>query len=108
MTEYAVFRESIFEGALERVDVVDAFADERAFAEHVLVNIGDSARVRIDTRLAAEQPRIPRLVDCRHAHRDARLQDAVTLGDALLAFIKDGTIEWVRHGAHKISGSVAR
>ena len=46
------------ERPLERVDVVDALADERAFAEQVLVDVGDGARVGIDAGFAAEQPRV--------------------------------------------------
>ena len=57
MAEDAVLREAPGERALERVDVVDALADERAFAEQVLVDVGDGARVGIDARLAGEQPR---------------------------------------------------
>ena len=37
----------------ECVDVVDSLADERAFAEKILVDIGHRARIRIDARLAA-------------------------------------------------------
>ena len=39
--------------APDRVDVVDALADERALAEHVLVDVRDRARVRIEPGLAA-------------------------------------------------------
>src|SRR3970040_1965903 len=36
VTEYPVFREASLERSLERIDVVDPFADERTLAEHVL------------------------------------------------------------------------
>ena len=42
------------ERALERIDVVDALADERAFVEQVLVDVRHGARVLIDARLAAD------------------------------------------------------
>ena len=60
MAEDAVLREPPADRLLERVDVVDPLADERAFAEHVLVDVGDGAGVRVDARLAGEQPREPR------------------------------------------------
>ena len=44
---------------LEGVHVVDALADERAFAEQILVNVRDDARVRIDARVAGEQAHEP-------------------------------------------------
>ena len=46
--------------AFECVDIVDALADERAFAERVLVDVGHGARIRIDPRVAAMQARVPR------------------------------------------------
>jgi hypothetical protein len=73
----AVFGQAAGQRALERVDVVDALADERAFAEQVLVDIGNRARVRVDAGFAAIQPRIAGTVGARQAQADARLQDAV-------------------------------
>ena len=65
MAEDAVLGKAAVERALEGIDVVDALADERAFAEQVLVDVGDGARVRIDAGLAAEQPRVARAARCR-------------------------------------------
>ena len=59
MAEYPVFGETPTERLLERIDVIDAFADKRALAEYILVNIGDGAGVGIDAGLAAEQLCIP-------------------------------------------------
>ena len=87
MAENPVLGEAPIERLLERIDIVNPLADERAFAEQVLVDIGDGARIGIDARLAAAQPRIPRPVGARQAHRHARLQDAVALGDALPVFV---------------------
>ena len=53
MAEDPVLGKAAAERPLERVDVVDALADERALAEHVLVDVGDGARVRVDARIAA-------------------------------------------------------
>src|SRR5512146_2320076 len=56
----AVFRQTLPQRELERVDVVDALADERAFTEDVLVDVRYGARVRVDAGVARVQPRIQR------------------------------------------------
>ena len=58
VAEYPVFGEAATERALERIDLIDAFADERTLAAQVLVDIGDSARIGVDAGFAAEQSRI--------------------------------------------------
>ena len=108
VAEYPVLGKASLERPLEGIDVVDPLADERALAEHVLVNIGDDARIRVDAGLAPAQPRIPRPVRARQAHRHARLQDAVALTDALLVFVVARTIQRVRHGPHKLPRRIAR
>ena len=40
---------------LKRIDVIDPLANERAFTEQVLVNIGNGARVRIDAGVTPAQ-----------------------------------------------------
>ena len=108
MAEDAVLGKAPVERPLERIDVVDPLANERAFAEQVLVDIGDGARIRVDARLTPEQSRIPRPVRAGQAHGHARLQDAVPLSDALLAFVVPRTIQRVRHGSHKLPRRIAR
>ncbi len=44
----------MFERSLKSVDVVETFAGEAAFAEEVLVNVGDCGRVRIDAGVAGK------------------------------------------------------
>ncbi len=56
VTEDAIFGQSVREDTLERIDIVDALADKRAFAEEILVDIRDGECVRIDARGCAEQP----------------------------------------------------
>jgi hypothetical protein len=85
VAEDAVLGQPAGQRALERVDVVDALADERAFAEQVLVDVGNGTRVRIDAGLAAVQACVARAVGARQAQADARLQDAVALDDDVLA-----------------------
>jgi hypothetical protein len=58
----AILGEAPAKRLLEGIDVVDSLADERAFAEHVLVDIRDRARIGVDARLAAIQARIARAV----------------------------------------------
>jgi hypothetical protein len=48
VAEDPVFGKAPFEGPFECIHIIDALADERAFTEQVLVNIGDGPRIRID------------------------------------------------------------
>ena len=64
----AILGKAPLECTLERVDVVDPLADERAFVEDVLIDVRDRARVRVDARLATVQPRVPRPVRAGQAH----------------------------------------
>ena len=66
----------------ERVDVVESLAGEDAFAEHVLVGVGHRRRVRVDAGVARIEPREQRAGGARERDADARLEDAVALGDA--------------------------
>src|SRR5512139_2730402 len=96
------------EGLLERIDVVDPLSDEGAFVEHVLVHIGDCARVGVDSRFAPEQSRISRPVRSRQAVGHARLQYAVPLRDALYPLVVPRTVQRVRHGSNELPRRVAR
>jgi len=62
MAQDPVVRKAPAQCLLEGVDVVNALADERAFAEQILVGIRDGACVGIDARLATEQLRIARAI----------------------------------------------
>ena len=81
VTQDPVQRQAARQRALEGIDVVDALADERAFTEHILIDIGNGSRIRIDARLTAEKPRVSRPVGAGQAHRDTRLKNAVAAGD---------------------------
>jgi hypothetical protein len=61
VAEDAVFREAAGQRLLEGCDVVDALADEGAFLERILIDIGHRPGVRVDARLAAVQAGIARL-----------------------------------------------
>ncbi len=108
VAEDPILGEAPTEGLLERIDVVDPLADERAFAEHVLVDVRDGTRVRVDAGLPAVQSRIARAVRTRQADRHARLQDAVALDDAPLRCVVAGMIQRVCHGADELPRRIAR
>src|SRR5437870_6019336 len=52
----SIFRKTAGQRALKSIDVINAFADERALAEKVLINIRDGAGVGIDPDIARVQP----------------------------------------------------
>ncbi len=108
MAEDAVLGEAPTQGLLEGIDVVDALADERTLAEHVLIDIGNDTRVRVDARLPAIKTRIARAVRPRQADRHRRLQDAVAFNDPLQGRVVAGTIQRVRHGTDKLPRRIAR
>src|SRR2546425_3430659 len=49
-----------FQRPLERIDIVNPFANERALTEYILVNIRNSPRIRVDAWRTPPQSRIPR------------------------------------------------
>ena len=107
-----VLREPPAECPLERVDLVDSLADERAFAEDVLVHVGDRARIGIDARLAGVQARVPRACLPGQTCSHTRLQDSVAprdhrFADALAHCLETGTVEWVLHRADELTRRVA-
>ena len=110
VAEDAVLRQAIAQHVFEGVDVVDPLADERAFAEQVLVDVGHGAGVGVDAEITAEQACVARAVGAGQAQSDARLQDAVAadhprrLGRAAQA----RAVQRVRHGGHELAGHVAR
>ncbi len=108
VAEDPVLGKSSVEHPLERIHVIDPLADEGAFTEHVLVNIGDGACVRVDARLAPAQSRVPRPVRAGQAHGHTWLQDAVPLRDTLLIFVVPRTIQRVCHSSHELPRRVAR
>ncbi len=53
MAEDPILGKAPLECSPEGIDVIDSFADERAFTEQVLVHVGDGARIRVDPRLTS-------------------------------------------------------
>ncbi len=110
VAEDAVFRQASAQHVLERIDLVDALADERTLSKQVLVDIAHCARVRIDAGLAGEQPAVARAVGCSQAHADARLQDAVAFDHPrrLRVAAETRSVQRVSHGGDELAGRIAR
>ncbi len=92
----------------EGVHVVDALADERPFAEQILVDVRNDARVGVDARVAREQAHEPGSAGARQADADARLQDAVAVDDAAAGRIEHRPIERVGHRPDHFARRIAR
>src|SRR6185437_4445258 len=103
VAENAVLRKMPTECPLKSIHVIDPFADERAFAENVLVNVRHSTRVRINARFATPETRITRAICALQTRGHTRLQDAVARGNALLCLFVDGLVERVSHCSHKLN-----
>ena len=97
------------ERRLEGVDVVDALAGVGAFAEQVLVDVGDGRGVGIDAAGPENDALEERaLAPDRQRRRDARLQDAVAVDDAPLRGVEARAVERMRHLADQPARGVAR
>ena len=83
----------------ERVDVDQPLAGEDALAEQVLVGVRDRGRVGVDAGVARVEPREERAGGALEGDADARLQDAVALGDAALGGIEAGAVQRVDRDA---------
>ncbi len=59
VAEQAILGHSLRERRDEGVDIVDALADERTFAEQILVHVGYGRRIRIDARRPGGDRREP-------------------------------------------------
>ena len=84
VAEDPVVGETPAQRPFECINLIDALADERAFTEQVLVNIGNGASIRIDAELTGAHARIPRPVRAGQAHRHPWLKNAVPRNDTLL------------------------
>ncbi len=55
MAQDPILGQAVAERLVEGIDVVNAFPDERTFAEEILIHVGDRAGVRIEAGLPSEQ-----------------------------------------------------
>ena len=106
--EESVAREAAVEYLVKDGDFVDAFAGEDAFAEEVLIDVGDGAGVDVEAGFAGVEGRKAGARCGGDADADAWLEDAVSLGDDARAGVDDRLIERVRHGADHAGGGAAR
>src|ERR1700761_3746019 len=79
--EEGVSGKAAVEDFVEYADLVDALAGEDAFAEEVLVDVGDGGGVDVEAGFAGVEGRETGARGGGDADADARLQDAVALGD---------------------------
>ena len=95
-----VLRHAAGQGRGERVHVIDPFAGIRAFAEEILVHVGDRGGIWIDPGRPGEDPLEERQVAIRgHRGRDPRLKHAVSVHDAAHARVERRPVEGMGHGA---------
>ena len=87
--------------------VVNAFADERTFAEKILIHIGHRTAVRIDAGFTGKQPREPRFPCTGQIDRGAWLQNRIAVSDASISG-KTCTIQRMRQSSNQFARGVAR
>ena len=108
VAENPVLGKAFIQCLLECIHLIDTLADERTFAEHVLVDVGDDAGIGVDAGVHAMQSRIARAVGAFQAHADARLKNAVARADPLPLCVVARAIQRMRHGAHKLPCDITR
>jgi len=109
VAEQRVVGDAAAERGLEDVDVVDSLAVVRAFAEQILIHVGDGESVGIDTGAAGEHALEDRaLAAGRQRRRDARLKHPVSFADAAIVRVEARRVQRMRHLADQAAGSVAR
>ncbi len=67
VAQQRVLRDAAGQGRFEGVDIIDALAGIRTFAEQVLIDVGDRGRIGIDARPARENALIERAFAARPA-----------------------------------------
>ena len=92
---------------MKGVDIVNSLAHKAAFAEEILVGIGDGARIDVEGGIGREDGCQPRL-SCRlQVHAGLRLQDGITALQLFPRRIEDRAIQGVRERADQFSRRVA-
>ncbi len=108
VTEDAIIGKPMVQRLLEGIDLVDALADERAFTEQILIDVGDAAGIRVEAGLAAMQLCVTRSVRAGQACCHTRLQDAVTFNHPSLRNVVARAIQRMRHCPDELPRRVAR
>src|ERR1700691_3221000 len=109
MAEHAIIADAILQRRLESRDVIDSLAAVRALAEHVLIDVRDGERVRIDAARSGEDTLEYRpLAADGQRRRHSRLQYAVSRRHEPSACIDDRSVQWMRHLADERQRRAAR
>src|SRR5687767_6069712 len=98
----------MFECALKSVDVVETLACETAFAEEVLINVGEGGRVGIDAGITRKDLHKLRTRSTRQRDTDARLQNTVTVSNAIVICIDAWFVEWMNRRADELPRNIPR
>ena len=102
-------RHTAGERGLEGVDVVDALAGVGAFAEQVLIDVGDRRGIGIDAAHAGKDALEQRAFAAdRQRGRDPRLQHRIALDDPAGGGVEARPVERMRHLADQAADRVAR
>ncbi len=107
MGEKRVFRDGAFERRYEGIDVIESLTGEDAFAEEVLVRVGDGCRVWVNPGMPGIEPRKQRAGGAHEGDADARLQDAIAFGDTASLGTERGAVEGMNDDADQLSGHAA-
>ncbi len=108
MAEHGVVRRTPFHGGFDGVDVVDALADERSFAEQVLVEVGRRSGVGVHAGRAREDVLEPgALAAHRQRHRHPWLNDAIPGNNAAPFGVELRPVERVRCAADELGNGIA-
>ena len=81
VAEQRIARKTAIEHGMQRGHFVNSLAGKDAFAEQILVGVGNGAGVNIEAVLAGIDGGQPRLRGRSHRDAHARLQDSVAFGD---------------------------
>ena len=93
---------------IERIDIVNSLADKRTFSKQVLIHVRDNPRIRINTRIAAEQSHEPRSIRTRETDADSRLQNCVAMNHSLSSRIQHRPIQRMGHRRDHFASGISR
>ena len=103
VAEHLVLADAPSQHRLEGIDVIEPLAGEGAFAEKVLIDVGDREDVGIEAAVDGEYPlEGGSLLAGRQRRRHARLQDAVARCHRRRRGIDDGLVRRMRHLADEL------
>ena len=96
MAQERVFGDAPRQTALERIHIIDAFADVAPLAKQILVHIGDGQCVQIEAAIARKEAGEEGAVGTGGLNLGARLQNGVARNHFARLGIELGVVERVR------------